>query len=781
MPSAVLRVAIAALTGLGAAAAGVAAAFASPDPPREPPSPPAVVSTPAPDLRYAAPNNLHVAVRRAAGAIAIDGDLSDPGWQGAATIEKFYDIQPGDNVPPPVKTTAYVTYDDRYFYVAFRCEDPDPSKIRAQYVERDRVRSDQDFVGIMLDTRNDGRSGIELFVNPYGIEDDFARDESNVNGNQEDPAPDFFWDAAAKITPTGWQAEMRIPFSTLRYSNTDPQTWGIVFFRSLPRQFRYQIASNPGPRDSSCFMCHEIKLDGLEGLPHGAHLIAAPYATFTEKGVPRNGQPGGSFVNKPIRADAGGDVKFIPSENTAFDATINPDFSQIESDVAQIAADARFALFYPEKRPFFMEQSQLFNTPIQAVYTRTITSPRWGLRATGDLGGGNAYTALVGQDRGGGEVILPGPTGSSTASQDFGSFFGIGRIQHAFPDRSYVSLLATDRENGGGSGGGHNRVVGPDFQWTPNGQDQVLGQLLVSDTQVPDRPDLAPEWTGRSFSSRAMYATWNHSSTNWFWFLLYKDIGDGFRADDGFVPQVGYREGSALLNYILYPKGFFSRVVPLVFMDYFWDASGRPVTEVIQPGVAVQGRWGLNGEIDYFARDRERSGSKLLPYERLRLTFSFTPPGPISHVTFDSHFGKSIDFIDSRSGDGGDFTLSFSARPSRHLQFDANLSGQWLTLDGRELFKAQAERLKVTYVFDHTTFVRLIGQYVRTDYDTARYVTKLPSTQGGLDASGLLGYQLNWQSVMYLGYGDSRALDENATLQRSSRQVFLKVSYAFQR
>src|SRR5262249_32074000 len=157
-------------------------------------------------------------------------------------------------------------------------------------------------------------------------------------------------------------------------------------FRNLTRDFRYQIASNRAPRGSSCFVCHALKLEGLTGLPHAAHFVVAPYGTLTEHGVPRDG-PGTELVNEPIRGDAGLDVKWIPSESTAFDATLNPDFSQVESDVAQISANTRFALFYPEKRPFFMERSQLFYSPIQAIYTRTITSPRWGARASGDAAG----------------------------------------------------------------------------------------------------------------------------------------------------------------------------------------------------------------------------------------------------------------------------------------------------------------------------------------------------------------------------------------------------------
>ncbi len=146
---------------------------------------------------------------------------------------------------------------------------------------------------------------------------------------------------------------------------------------------------------------------GLSGLPEGGHLVVAPYATARQEATPEAG-PGSPLENGSIEGDAGVDIKWTPGSNHALDATVNPDFSQVEADAAQIAVNRRFALFFPEKRPFFLEGVDLLETPIQAVYTRTITSPRWGLRATGKIGE-SAYTVLVTEDRGGGSVILPGP------------------------------------------------------------------------------------------------------------------------------------------------------------------------------------------------------------------------------------------------------------------------------------------------------------------------------------------------------------------------------------
>ena len=247
------------------------------------------------------------------------------------------------------------------------------------------------------------------------------------------------------------------------------------------------------------------------------------------------------------------------------------------------------------------------------------------------------------------------------------------------------------------------------------------------------------------------------------------------------MPQVGIREGSATINYVFYPEGFFSRVIPVAVVDSVADTNGHVVTKLIEPGIAWQGRAGMSGEVDYNAHDQERAGPNLLHDERWHFNLGLNPPGLISSISLDGHLGKSIDFIGDRAGHGGDFTFSATARPTRHLQLDANLAGQWLRSGGRRLFRAQAERLKATYVFTRTTFVRVIGQYLRSDFDPALYSVSVPRTSGSLQSSALFGYQVNWQSVLYFGYGDTRVLSENAQLLRAGRQLFLKISYAFQR
>ena len=705
----------------------------------------------------------------------MDGDLSDPGWKGATKITTWYETNPGDNIEPKVKNVGYLTYDDKYFYAAFEFFDPDPGQIRAPFGDRDNVPSYTDYGGIILDTRNDGKTGILLLANPRGIQYDAVTDDTTGN---EDSSPDFYWDSAAKITKDGWVLEMRVPFSSLRYPKGDPQTWNILLYRNYPRDFRYQMFSAKLPRGGNCFVCRSNVLTGLEGLPAGGRLIVAPYVTGKEQGEPR-GDLGTDFVNKPVRVDGGGDVKWTPNENTALDGTINPDFSQIESDVAQISANQRFALFYPEKRPFFLEGIELFSTPVQAVYTRTITSPRWGGRATGKLGQ-TAYTVLVTQDRGGGQVILPGPNGSSFADQDFRSIVAIGRVRHDI-GRSFVSFLGTDREV---EGGGHNRVFGPDFQWRATPSDTVTGQLLFSHTKTPDRPDLAAEWNGRTLSGHAGDVWYAHSSPTWDWYTEYKDFSDGFRADDGFVPQVGYRESYGEVGYTFRPTGLVSRLRTYLIADYQAERDGRLIFRQISPG------FGTDGVLSSFTRirwahDKVRAGERTFDRQQLVYTVQFTPSRTFSLVSLDGFVGQDVDFANSRRGTGANVTAVFAVRPTNHLELRFDGGWRWLDVtaeNGRRgrLFTAQFERLRATYTFTARSYLRVIGQYVRTERDPSLYTSSVPKLDGSFTGSVLFAYKLNWQTVCFLGYGDNRTLTENDQLLRANRQLFLKLSYAFQ-
>jgi len=289
-----------------------------------------------------------------------------------------------------------------------------------------------------VDSRNDGKTDQMFLSNPRGVQYDAL--SSDVSG--EDNSPDWFWDSKGKITYHGWTLEIRVPFSSLRYNSEANPTWGMLLYRNYPRDRRYQFFSARLPRDVNCFICNSSKMVGLSSLPHGSHLVVAPYGTASQAAFPED-TLGSPLHNEDPDKQAGLDVKWNPLSGLAVDGTINPDFSQIESDAAQIVANERFALFYPEKRPFFLEGVDLFSTPMQAVYTRTITDPAAGGRVTGRFNK-TSFTALYTQDQGGGYVILPGPQGSDFAPQDFTSDVAITRVRRDF-GQNYLSLLATGR------------------------------------------------------------------------------------------------------------------------------------------------------------------------------------------------------------------------------------------------------------------------------------------------------------------------------------------------
>ncbi len=717
-----------------------------------------------------------LSIQRIQGPITVDGDLTEAAWQTVPAITQWYETRVGDNVEPQVKNVAYLAYDDKYFYAGFAFDDPAPGAVRAPIGDHDAVPSSTDYAGVILDSRNDGKTAQMFLSNPNGVQYDAI--SSDVSG--EDNAPDFFWESAGRITATGWSLEIRIPFSSLRYSEGAEPTWGVLLYRNYPRDRRYQFFSTRLPRDVNCFICNSSPLKGLSNLPKGQHLVVAPFATAGRNSAPREGL-GTPLEDDKIETDTGVDVKWNPLANTAIDGTLNPDFSQVESDAAQITANERFALFFAEKRPFFLEGVDLLSTPMQAVYTRTITAPRAGLRATGKFGS-TAYTALVTEDRGGGLVILPGPQGSDFALQDFKSRVGVARVRQ---DRgnSFGSFLVTGREV---DGGGHNVVFGPDAQWRPRPSDSFTGQALWSDSRTPNRPDLAAEWDRRRLQDHAVTLNWSHSTPHPDWFVQVQDIGKNFRADNGFMPNVGYREAYAEGGYTIRPKDKFLSRVRFFTVNYFdGDPDGRLLNRRISVGSGMDGK--LNSFIRVeLNRDDFRVGNQVLDRFRPRFYVESSPGRILNFVSLDAYAGEEIDFANGRKAHGLTLVGSMSVRPSDHLELRGDASRRFIDVnaDGRSgrLFTAEVERVRATYSFNSRSFLRVIGQYVQTRRDTSLYTFAIGEKDASFSTSALFAYKLNWQTVLYAGFGDNRTfLESTDELENSARQWFTKISYAWQR
>lgn len=670
-----------------------------------------------------------------AGSVSIDGDLSDSGWARTPRIEGFVEYFRADNAAPPAKTTGWLAYDAQYVYVAFHAEDPRPGAIRAPYVDRDKVVGDQDYVAVLLDPQNSRRSAVAFRVNPRGIQTDSVVNDAD---GAEDFSPDFFYDAVARRTEGGWTAEMRIPLSSLRYPSGDPQSWGVILMRNYPRDFRYIMANTPIPKNSNCFVCHAAELTGLSGLPAGGHLNVAPYVTGGVTSA--NNEP------RTTNNDIGFDLKWNPNAKLTIDGTLNPDFSQIEADVPQLAVNTRFALDQPEKRSFFLEGVDLLSTPLRAVYTRTIHSPAWGLRATGQAAG-NAYTMLVAEDRGGGAVVVPGAYGSELQPMDAPSRVFIGRLRRALGG-SFLGAIASARET---EGGGHNRVLGPDFLWKLNPRDRVVGQVLVSDT------DGTTGHAGRVYFSRDAdrYDLWAN----------VREISPGFRADNGFMPQSGVRGAYGEAAARFYPKKGLTYVRPYFGADYDVEYDGgRMMRSAVYPGVYFQGKWGSDGWITLRGADRERVKGRMLNYQFVEFSLRGVPHRALPALRLDGALGEKVDYAKGRLGNGGRLALSGTLRPTDHLELQASTTREWLDVDEGRLFTATIDWFKVTYTFTARSLVRVTAQQT----DVERNATPRERAR---NLSALYGYKLNWQTVFFVGYG---AGDD-------ARNVFMKVSYAFQR
>jgi hypothetical protein len=321
-----------------------------------------------------------VNVKRASGPIAIDGQLNDAGWLGAGRATNFSEVNPGDLTKPPVETEVMITYDDENLYLGFIAHD-DPSNIRATLHDRDEMWN-EDMVGIILDTYGNAQWAYEIFTNAKGIQGDLL-----WTTEDEDTRFDLVFTSQATITTDGYQVEMAVPFSSLRFPDQAVQNWKATFWRIHPRSSRSEYTWAAISRDDPCNFCQYGSLRGIENVKPGGSLELFPAVVTSQSGRLANfDDPRSPFEQSGVTVDASLGARYAFTPSLTGELTVNPDFSQIESDAAQIDVNTTFALSFPERRPFFQEGSDLFNTWIDAVYTRSINEPLAGAKLIGRMG-----------------------------------------------------------------------------------------------------------------------------------------------------------------------------------------------------------------------------------------------------------------------------------------------------------------------------------------------------------------------------------------------------------
>lgn len=491
---------------------------------------------------------------RATGAIAIDGDLNDPGWNGAAKAGNFAEHNPGDQTKPEVDTEVLITYDDDNLYVAWLCYD-DPGEVRASFCERDNIFQD-DYVILLLDPFGDATHAYEISANPYGIPGDLLF--SSANG--EDISYDMIYKSSGRITEFGWVVEMGIPFSSMRFPNEEEQVWRVDFWRNRPRESRYQYSWAAYNRDEDCWPCQWGSVTGFVGVKPGAGLELLPAVIGSQSGsLVSNGRFNEEFKNEDMTGDLALGIAYDISSELTAEATINPDFSQVESDVAQIDVNTTFALFYPERRPFFQEGSDLFNTYFNAVYTRSINDPIAAGKVTWRKGSNSmAFLSAVDEHT---VITLPFEEQSRFVLNGT-SYSNILRARHDLGDQSHLGLIATDRRfESGGSGS----LFGIDGRIRLSQSNSMLFQFVTTYTEEVDNPELTggfndmmfddgkhtAGFNGEKFWGQAIFASLTRSTANYWFGTEYWDRSPTFRADNGFETSNSWRLGSAWMGGII--------------------------------------------------------------------------------------------------------------------------------------------------------------------------------------------------------------------------------------
>ena len=471
--------------------------------------------------------------------IAVDAVLDEEAWQKALTLELKYEVRPGENVTPPVRTEVLLTYDADFFYAAFRCYDPTPSAIRAHLRDRDTLGGD-DWIALILDTFNEQRRSFDFIVTAQGVQFDQIETQSS-----EDNGWDTIWNSASRITDWGYAVEIAIPFSSIRFQRKEgSQIWGFDAVRRYPREHAYHIGLFPRDRSNNCYLCQAVKIEGFHGANPGRNIELNPTAIAVRTDE-RTDFPHGDMTKRDQEAELGLTARWGITPNMTFNLTANPDFSQVEADAQQLDINEPFALFYPERRPFFTEGADFFSALESIIYTRTLRDPSWGLKLTGKEGA-NTIGAYVVRD----EItnlIIPGSQGSNQTSLDKANTSSVLRYKRDFGSRYTVGFLATDRERKDY----FNRVFGVDldFRLTPTNQIQLL--VLGSSTKYPDEVMESFNQSSGTLSDRLVSFEYDHYTRTWGWWADYEDAGSKFRADLGYYPRVGYRnvEGGLLYTW----------------------------------------------------------------------------------------------------------------------------------------------------------------------------------------------------------------------------------------
>lgn len=702
--------------------------------------------------------------------IHVDGRIDEPFWQKALALELNYEVMPGENITPPVRTEVLLTYTNNYLYAAFRALDPAPNDIRAVYTDRDNF-SDHDYVGLVLDTFNDERRTYDFYCNPFGIQTDGSQTTQG-----EWVEWDAIWDSAGQITSEGYIVEMAIPFSSLRFQRKKgDQIWGIDAIRIYPRNVKHSIGLFPKDRNNNCYLCQFEKIICFEDAKPGKNIEIDPTLS-TLHNQSRTPLTTGDFITKN-KVEPGLTARWGFTPNLTLSATVNPDFSQVEADIAQLDINTQFVLYYPEKRPFFMEGADIFNMPFDAVYTRGLVDPNWGIKLTGKEGK-HAIGFYSAQDQIT-NLLFPGPQLSGSTSLDMRTMGTVLRYRLDVGKASTLGVLVTDREGDTQDNEKYfNRMAGFDAYWRINKKKQIKFQFLTSQTHYPDPTASEFGQPGGSFKGSALDFLFRHESRNFGYWAEYKQISPDFRADLGFIPQVGYRKLTLQTIFASWRnQGHWYTFLNLApTFEYEVDFNDNLIYRTLkftsfydgpsQTEIAAEARFGKKSFM-----------GQLFPSNQGEIYISSKPSGSLL-FTLDVLYGDQIDFDNIQAGTSLILAPGFKFKIGRHLFLGLDHIFEKFKVDLGRLYTANVSNLRIAYQFNPRLFLRVILQYINYNYNVANYQIPINPKFKRLFSQILLSYKINPQTVLFLGYSDDNYGNHILRLTQANRTFFLKIGYA---
>ncbi|UCD63620.1 MAG: carbohydrate binding family 9 domain-containing protein [Candidatus Zixiibacteriota bacterium] len=714
---------------------------------------------------------------KAVDAVKVDGDLSDRAWMSAGRADNFVERSPGENVEPEVYTEALITYDDDKLYVAFVCHD-DPATIRATMCQRDQFYGD-DAVCLLVDTYGDAAWAYEFFVNPYGIQKDYLW--SSIAG--EDPGYDLIWESAAKITDSGYQVEMAIPFTSMRFPNKEVQSWKVDFWRNRPRDSYKQFSWAAYDRNEQCWACQWGTVDGITNVRPGKGVELLPTVVGNQYGqLADMDDPNSAFDNSDPDGEFSIGGKYAISSDLTVEAAYNPDFSQIESDAAQIDVNTTIALFYPERRPFFQEGSDIFRTLFNSFYTRMVNDPQFAAKLTGRTQR-NSIGFMTALDENT-PYMIPLHESSIILNSKKSLVNAFRGIRTVGSDSKLGFILTDRRWTEGGSGS----IAAVDYDIRLSNVYSIDGQWILSHTDEPHDTGLTEgleglrfddgkhtvAFDGESYFGHAFITRFLRFSRNWNFGFDYNQVSPSYRTQTGYDPTMNYRNADGWQNYTFrFDDGILESIRPGFFWQYRWNFNGIPKSGQINLNTTANFRIAQS----YAGLSYNRSGER------------------VAGIWFDDLWMLDLDVGSNLTAEiGYDFSVRHGTNVARRLLVKGDETGIFFGLDlkpfdrlviepwvnylrstnhetGEELYEGYIARSRFRYQVNRQFSVRLVVQY--NDF-AERW-----------EVDPLFTYRLSPFSVFYIGstYDYDNMIEptsEQKSWELSSRQFFMKLSYLFQ-